>query len=65
MVDSKTAPPHADWMGLEQHQALLNQSMIFPVGVILSAYPLSGEATTEGLSLQISYPIQQGPFTIS
>jgi hypothetical protein len=26
-------------MGLEQKQALLHQSMIFPVGVILSAYP--------------------------
>jgi len=52
-------------MGLEQKQALLNQSMIFPVGVILSAYPVSGEATTGGLSLQISYPIQQDRFTIS
>ncbi len=49
-------------MGLEQHQALLNQSMIFPVGVILSAYPVSGEATTGGSILQISYPIQQGRF---
>jgi hypothetical protein len=52
-------------MGLEQNPALLNQSRIFPVGVILSAYPVSGEATTGGLSLQISYPIQQGRFTIS
>ncbi|WP_445247640.1 hypothetical protein [Microcoleus sp. OTE_8_concoct_300] len=32
MVDSKTAPPHADWMGLEQDPGLLNQIMIFPVG---------------------------------
>ena len=38
MLDSKTVPPHADWMGLEQHQPMLNQSMILPVGVILSAY---------------------------
>ena len=52
-------------MGLEQHQARLNKSIIFPVGVILSAYPVSGEATTGGLILQISYPIEQGRFTIS
>ena len=65
MLDSKTASPHADWMGLEQHQALLNQSMILPIGVILSAYRVSGEATTGGLSLEISYPIQQSRCTIS
>ena len=36
--------------------------MILPVGVILSAYTVSGGEITGGLLLQISYPIEQRRF---